>query len=135
MPTFLPNEPQNGETVDADVLRNQFNSLNDSITAIPAGPAGPQGIPGVQGAQGQIGAQGEGGPAGPAGTPGARGVDGAQGPVGAQGEVGVPPVSSLNRPARCLSHYRIERRAYGIGCRSKKTLKACGRICRSPQNG
>jgi len=24
MPTFLPNEPQNGETVDADVLRNQL---------------------------------------------------------------------------------------------------------------
>ena len=52
MPTFLPNEPQNGETVDADLLRNQFNALNDSITAIPAGPAGPAGAPGPQGAPG-----------------------------------------------------------------------------------
>ena len=37
MPTFLPNEPQNGETVDADVLRNQFNSLKDLIDAEPSG--------------------------------------------------------------------------------------------------
>jgi len=32
---FNPNEPQNGETVDADVLRNQFNALNDEIDAGP----------------------------------------------------------------------------------------------------
>ena len=24
---FNPNEPQNGETVDADVLRDQFNAI------------------------------------------------------------------------------------------------------------
>ena len=28
---FNPNEPQNGEVVDADLLRNQFNGLNDKI--------------------------------------------------------------------------------------------------------
>ena len=36
MPTFNPNEPQNGETVDADLLRNQLNALNNKIDAIPA---------------------------------------------------------------------------------------------------
>ena len=70
---FNPNEPQNGEEVDADVLRNQFNALNDSITAIPVGPAGPAGAPGADGATG------------PQGLPG---VPGAQGPTGAQGEPG-----------------------------------------------
>ena len=35
MPTFNPNEPQNGETVDADLLRNQFNALNDKVPALP----------------------------------------------------------------------------------------------------
>ena len=73
---FLPNEPQNGETVDADLLRNQFNALNDEIAAIPAGPAGPQGV---------AGAQGEAGPAGPAGAPGADGATGPQGPPGQDG--------------------------------------------------
>jgi hypothetical protein len=28
---FNPNEPQNGEVVDADFLRAQFNALNDKI--------------------------------------------------------------------------------------------------------
>ncbi len=28
---FNPNEPQNGEVVDADVLRGQLNALNDKI--------------------------------------------------------------------------------------------------------
>ena len=32
---FNPNEPKNGEEVDADVLRSQFNALNDRITALP----------------------------------------------------------------------------------------------------
>ena len=36
MPTFNPNEPQNGETVDADLLRAQLNALNDKIDALPA---------------------------------------------------------------------------------------------------
>ena len=52
MPIFQPNEPQNGEHVDADVLRDQFNSLNDKIDAAPVGPPGP---PGPQGPQGDPG--------------------------------------------------------------------------------
>ena len=36
MPTFNPNEPQNGEVVDADLLRAQLNALNAKIDAIPA---------------------------------------------------------------------------------------------------
>ena len=72
-----PNEPQNGDEVDADVLRAQFNALNDEITAIPAGPAGPQGIPGAQGAQGPTGADGAIGPQGPQGEPGPQGDPGA----------------------------------------------------------
>ena len=70
MPIFNPNEPQNGETVDADLLRNQFNGLKDLIDVIPVGPPGPQGIPGEPGAQGETGAQGAPGPQGPQGEPG-----------------------------------------------------------------
>ena len=55
MPVFNPNEPQNGETVDADLLRNQLNSLKALIDAVPAGPPGPQGVPGPQGPQGEPG--------------------------------------------------------------------------------
>ena len=55
MPIFNPNEPQNGEKVDADVLRDQFNCLNDKIDAVPAGPPGPQGPAGPQGPQGDPG--------------------------------------------------------------------------------
>jgi hypothetical protein len=33
---FIPTEPQNGEIVDADLLRNQFNGLKDLIDAGPA---------------------------------------------------------------------------------------------------
>ena len=35
MPVFNPNEPQNGETVDADLLRNNFNAINDTANADP----------------------------------------------------------------------------------------------------
>ena len=35
MPVFNPNEPQNGDEVDADILRNQLNALNDKIDAVP----------------------------------------------------------------------------------------------------
>jgi hypothetical protein len=38
MPVFNPNEPQNGEVVDADVLRNQFNALHDEATAPETDP-------------------------------------------------------------------------------------------------
>ncbi|MBI5687852.1 MAG: hypothetical protein HZC54_22505 [Verrucomicrobia bacterium] len=72
MPTFDANHPQNGDEVEADLLRNNFNALNDrdgelaaQIAAIPAGQQGPPGEPG---------------PAGPAGAdstvPGPAGADG-----------------------------------------------------------
>jgi len=64
---FNPNEPQNGDEVDADFLRNQFNALNDKIDAIPAGPQGPTG---AQGDPGPAGPQGDTGPQGPQGVPG-----------------------------------------------------------------
>ena len=32
---YNPNEPQNGETINADPIRGQFNALNDRITALP----------------------------------------------------------------------------------------------------
>ncbi|MEI8315666.1 MAG: hypothetical protein WCG79_09480 [Verrucomicrobiota bacterium] len=70
MPVFNPNEPQNGETVDADLLRNQFNALKDLIDVVPVGPAGPPGPQGVQGAQGDPGPQGLQGDQGPQGDPG-----------------------------------------------------------------
>jgi hypothetical protein len=70
MPVFNPNEPQNGETVDADLLRNQFNALKDLIDVAPVGPAGPPGPQGVQGTQGDPGPQGLQGDQGPQGEPG-----------------------------------------------------------------
>ena len=52
---FDPTEPKNGEVVDADLLRNQLNSLKALIDAVPAGPPGPQGPQGEQGPQGPPG--------------------------------------------------------------------------------
>ena len=49
---FNPNEPQNGDEVDANVLRDQFNGLKEIIDAVPAGPPGPQGPQGPQGPPG-----------------------------------------------------------------------------------
>ena len=46
---FNPNEPQNGDKVDANVLRDQFNGLKEIIDAVPAGPPGPQGPQGPPG--------------------------------------------------------------------------------------
>jgi len=43
MATFDPNHPQNGDEIEADLLRNNFNALNEKIDAIPSGPAGPEG--------------------------------------------------------------------------------------------
>ena len=34
MPIFNPNKPQNGEDADADVLRDNFNALNDHSTSL-----------------------------------------------------------------------------------------------------
>ena len=52
MPTFDPNVPQPGDKLDADVVRNQLNALNEKIDAVPAGPPGPQGPQGPQGPPG-----------------------------------------------------------------------------------
>ena len=73
---FNPNEPQNGDEVDANLLRNQFNGLKDLIDVIPVGPPGPQGIQGVQGAQGDPGPKGDQGDTGPQGPPGHDGTAG-----------------------------------------------------------
>ena len=88
MPTFLPNEPQNGENVDADLLRDQFNSLKALIDTVPAGPQGPQGVPGDQGPQGIQGNDGAQGPQGNDGAPGPQGPQGDVGPQGPQGDPG-----------------------------------------------
>lgn len=61
MPTFDPNNPQNGQTADADFLRDQFNALKGLIDAEPPGQVGPAGQKGNDGATG---------PQGPAGTDG-----------------------------------------------------------------
>lgn len=58
---FDPNQPQQGELIDAVQLRNQFNGLKTLIDNVPAGPPGPQG---------PAGAPGEPGPEGPQGPPG-----------------------------------------------------------------
>jgi hypothetical protein len=93
MPTFDPNHPQNGDRVEADLLRNNFNALNDrdgelaaQIAAIPAGPKGDPGIPGRDGIDGQPGIAGRDGIDGQPGNPGRDGVDGQPGSPG----VGVP---------------------------------------------
>ncbi|MBI3881207.1 MAG: hypothetical protein HY301_14230 [Verrucomicrobia bacterium] len=71
---FIPTEPQNGEDIDADQLRNQFNGLHDElhdeITLIPKGDPGDPGLPGVKGDQGDSGGKGDKGDTGDAGTPG-----------------------------------------------------------------
>lgn len=67
--SYNPNIPINGDLIDADQLRSQFNGLKDLIDAMPAGP------PGVQGPQGDQG------------DPGPPGVPGPQGPPFAQAMV------------------------------------------------
>ena len=89
MPTFDPNLPQNGQATDADVLRAQFNALNDKIEAVPAGSSGPQGPAGADGAPGPQGDPG------PQGTPGPAGTPGPQGPQGPQGPAGTPPAGTF----------------------------------------
>ena len=56
---FIPTEPQNGEDIDADVLRDQFNALNDNITTIPKGDKGDPGDKGDKGDQGNGGDKGD----------------------------------------------------------------------------
>ena len=57
---FDPNQPQQGELIDAVQLRNQFNGLKTLIDNVPAGPPGPQG---PAGPEGPAGAGGPGGAA------------------------------------------------------------------------
>ncbi|MCX7010109.1 MAG: hypothetical protein NTY53_23205 [Kiritimatiellaeota bacterium] len=77
--SFDPNEPQNGEQIDATPVRNNFNALKALIDAIPPGNVGPQGIQGPAGNDGGQGPQGNQGPAG---------NDGGQGPQGPAGTFG-----------------------------------------------
>ena len=55
---FNPNEPQNGDEVEAGLLRDQFNGLKELIDVVPVGPPGPPGAPGPQGPQGDPGGLG-----------------------------------------------------------------------------
>jgi hypothetical protein len=68
MPTFDPSHPQNGDDVDADLLRNNFVALKDEIDALPAPQQGPPGAKGDPGEKGDAGDPGEPGPAGPPGA-------------------------------------------------------------------
>jgi hypothetical protein len=109
MPTFDPLNPQNGQTADADLLRNQFNSLKGLIDTIPPGQIGPQGPAGADGRSvASVDDDGTGravvqmsdgatygpfsiasGPVGPAGDAGAQGEQGPQGVPGVNGNDGV----------------------------------------------
>jgi len=114
MATFDPNHPQNGDEVEADLLRNNFNALNEKIDAVPAGPPGPAGADGQPGAEGRGVAEvydsGDGramvrmtdgatygpftvagGPAGPQGDRGDKGDTGEKGDKGDAGDPGGPP--------------------------------------------
>ena len=117
MPSFDPTRPVNGVIIDADFLRDQFNSLKalidaiasitaaqvDATNTLPPGSAAEAtvgvvgntlaftfGIPaGVEGQSGPMGPQGPEGPQGPTGgPPGPEGPMGPQGPQGADGAMG-----------------------------------------------
>jgi hypothetical protein len=64
MPTFDPSHPQNGDDVDADLLRNNFVALKDEIDALLAPLQGPPGPKGDTGEKDDAGDPGEPGPAG-----------------------------------------------------------------------
>ncbi len=109
MATFDPARPHDGSTIEADELRDQFNSLKGLVDAVPAGPPGADGSPGTNGADGrgiaEVYDSGDGramvrmsdgtlyGPfivaSGPAGPQGERGADSTTpGPEGATGPEG-----------------------------------------------
>jgi hypothetical protein len=52
MATFDSTRPVNGDLIDADLLRDNFNALKTLIDAVPAGPQGPPGNDGAPGAEG-----------------------------------------------------------------------------------
>ena len=69
--SFDPNLPQNGQPLDADLIRVQLQGLAQMIETIPVGPQGPAG---EAGSIGPAGAKGEPGPPGPEGPPFAQAV-------------------------------------------------------------
>lgn len=71
---YDPNEPQNGQPLDADALRVQLQGLFEAITSIPKGDPGEPGPPGPSGSDGQNGSDGSPGPEGPQGPPFAQAV-------------------------------------------------------------
>ena len=73
--TEVPNEFQNGTTIDAVEMNENFDALESAIDNI-------QLLPGPQGAQGPAG------PEGPQGVQGVQGIAGATGPAGPQGAQG-----------------------------------------------
>ncbi|MCX6900392.1 MAG: hypothetical protein NT105_17065 [Verrucomicrobia bacterium] len=89
--SFHPDLPVNGTKTDANLLRENFNALNDKIDAVPAGPPGPAGE------KGEKGDQGEPGPAGPAGADSTvPGPAGEPGPAGSQGPAGEVSLTQLS---------------------------------------
>ena len=63
---FDPTKPVQGSEIDANELRNQFNSLKALIDAVPAGPPGPAGPEGPAFSSVQIGTVTTGAPGTPA---------------------------------------------------------------------
>lgn len=72
--------PQNGDLIDADILRDNMNALNAKIDGTLIGPPGPQGDQGDKGDKGDPGDPG--GPQGPQGDKGDPGEKGDQGDPG-----------------------------------------------------
>ncbi len=81
--TQVPNEFQNGTTIDADEMNANFDALENAIDTIQLlpGPEGPQGEQGPAGAEGPQGIQGRQGVAGPTGPAGPQGEQGPPGPA------------------------------------------------------
>lgn len=97
MPTFDPLHPQNGDTADADLLRDQFNALKGLIDALPSPLPGPQGEAGPPGPAGRDGSDGASGPQGPQGDPGGpQGPQGEKGDKGEPGEPGTPGIPAAS---------------------------------------
>ena len=80
---FDPTQPVPHTLGDADVMREQLNSLKALIDAVPAGPPGKDGKNGADGKDGKDGV-------GIQGPPGKDGKDGGIGPQGNPGTDGAP---------------------------------------------
>ena len=66
---YDPDQPQNGQALDADALRVQLQGLFEAITSIPQGDPGAPGEPGPPGQNGSDGGPGADGLPGPPGPP------------------------------------------------------------------